>query len=155
MGLDIRVDGASEWAAAAAAALARVREATDGAVDAGLNLIQTGAQQNLAQFTHPPGTPTPSAPGDPPALISGALRRSIRVRRTKNGPSQFEGRVGPTIIYGRIQELGGQLGRNPRHGMWRPPGRLPPRPYFAPAVFNAAPKVRRLLLDAWSRALHG
>jgi hypothetical protein len=155
VGLEIRVDGASEWQAAAEAMLARVREATDAGVDAGLSLIQAGAQQNLAHFSHPPGTPTPSAPGDPPALISGALRRSIRVRRTKRGPDRYEGRVGPTIVYGRIQELGGQLGHNPRHGMWRTPGRLPPRPYLAPAVFNAAPKVRKLLIGLWSRAIKG
>lgn len=155
--MDVRaqVDGADAWGTALESRVARTRAATDKAVDAGLNLIQVGAQQNLAYFSHPPGTPTPSAPGEPPALVSGALRRSIRVRRTKRGPGQYEGRVGPTIIYARIQELGGQLGRNPRHGMWRSPGFLPPRPYFQPAVFNARPKIARLFRDAWAKTLGG
>ena len=155
MAVEIRVDGADEWAAAADALLERVRSATDRAVDDGLALIQKAAQTNLTHFTHPPGTPTPSAPGDPPALISGALRRSIKVRRTKHGPGVYEGRVGPSIVYGRIQELGGRLGQNPRRGMWRSPGFLPPRPYLRPAAFNAAPKVRKLLADAWARAMRG
>lgn len=157
MGVEVQfhVDGADEWKDAAHAILERVRAATDGAVDDGLALIQQGAQQNLTYFTHPAGTPTPSAPGDPPALISGALRRSIKTRRTKDGPNVFEGHVGPTIIYGRIQELGGRLGHNPRHGMWRRPAFLPPRPYLRPAAFNAAPKIRKLLVKAWSSAIRG
>lgn len=155
MAVEAHVEGVEEWGAAVDAMIERVRSATDGAVDDGLALIQKAAQANLTHFTHPPGTPTPSAPGDPPALISGALRRSIRVRRTKNGPDVYEGRVGPTIVYGRIQELGGQLGHNPRHGMWRRPGFLPPRPYLRPAAFNAAPKVRDLLVKAWARAIRG
>lgn len=155
MGIDAHVDGVDEWDAALDAMIERVRAATDQGVDDGLALIQVGAQDNLTHFTHPPGTPTPSAPGDPPALISGALRRAIKARRTKNGPDVYEGRVGPTIIYGRIQELGGRLGQNPRHGMWRRPGFLPPRPYLRPAAFNAAPKIRRLLIEVWARAVRG
>lgn len=155
MAVEVHVDGVDEWGAAIDAILERVQAATDAGVDDGLALIQQGAQRNLTYFTHPPGTPTPSAPGDPPALISGALRRSIKVRRTKRGPGVYEGRVGPTIVYGRIQELGGRLGQNPRHGMWRSPGFLPPRPYLRPAVFNAAPKIRKLLVDAWTRAIRG
>lgn len=155
MAADMDVDGVDEWSAALDAMLERVGKATDVTVDAGLALIQRGAQQNLTYFTHPRGTPTPSAPGDPPALISGALRRSIKARRTRKGPDVFEGRVGPTIIYGRIQELGGRLGRNPRHAMWRSPGSLPPRPYLRPAAFNAAPKIRKLFVEAWTRAIRG
>lgn len=155
MGVDATGEGADAWVAAVERLRARLHEATDHAVDDGLALIQRGAQQNLTHFTHPPGTPTPSAPGDPPALISGALRRSIKARRTKHGPVQYEGGVGPTIVYGRIQELGGRLGVNPRHGMWRTPGFLPPRPYLRPAAFNAAPKIRKLFADAWSAAIKG
>ncbi len=155
MAADIRVDGVEEWAAAVDALLARTAAATDKAVDDGVALIANAAQQNLTYFSHPPGTPTPSAPGEPPALISGALRRSIKTRRTKSGPTLYEGRVGPTIIYGRIQELGGRLGRNPRHAMWRAGGFLPPRPYFRPAVAGARPKIQALFRDAWARAMRG
>ena len=152
---EFQVDGVDAWCAALDARMAAAGHATDRAVDDGLALIQRGAQQNLAFFSHPPGTPTPSAPGDPPALVSGALRRSIKTRRTRHGPGVYEGRVGPTIIYGRIQELGGRLGRNPRAAMWRQPGVLPPRPYFQPAVFNARPKIARLFRQAWYKALSG
>ena len=155
MGADIRVDGVEQWQSAVDALLARAGAATDKAVDDGLALIQRAAQQNLTYFSHPPGTATPSAPGEPPALVSGALRRSIKTRRTKSGPTLYEGRVGPTIIYGRIQELGGRLGHNPRHGMWRAAGFLPPRPYFRPASDNARPKVQALFRDAWAEALRG
>lgn len=155
MAADIRVDGVDEWDAAVDALLARVGAATGKAVDGGLALIARAAQQNLTFYSHPRGTPTPSAPGEPPALISGALRRSIKIRRTKNGPTLYEGRVGPTIVYARIQELGGRLGQNPRHGMWRQGGYLPPRPYFRPAADNARPKVQSLFRDAWADALRG
>lgn len=155
MAADIRVDGVEEWDAAIDALLARTGAATDRAVDDGLALIARAAQQNLTFYSHPPGTPTPSAPGEPPALISGALRRSIKTRRTKSGPTLYEGRVGPTIVYARIQELGGRLGHNPRHGMWRSPGFLPPRPYFRPAAEGARPKVQSLFRDAWASALRG
>lgn len=148
MAADIRVDGVDEWAAAVDALLARVGAATDKAVDGGLALIAKAAQQNLAFSSHPPGTPTPSAPGEPPALISGALRRSIKTRRTKHGPTQYEGRVGPTIVYARIQELGGVTGAGYRT-------RLPPRPYFRPASDNSRQRVQSLYRDAWADALRG
>lgn len=153
--IKVQVDGAPQWWAAVEQMRGRVRAATDKAVNDGLHEIQLKAQQNLTFYSHPRGTPTPSAPGEPPALISGALRRSIKVRRTKRGPGVYEGRVGPTIIYGRIQELGGRLGHNPRHGMWRQPGYLPPRPYLRPAVISVLPKIRQIFLDAWARAIRG
>jgi phage gpG-like protein len=145
---DVRVDGVEEWAAAVDALLARVGAATDKAVDGGLALIARAAQQNLTIYTHPPRTVTPSPPGGPPALISGALRRSIKTRRTKRGPTQYEGRVGPTIVYARIQELGGVTGAGYRT-------RLPPRPYLRPASDNARPRVQSLFHDAWAQALRG
>jgi phage gpG-like protein len=148
VGGEIRVDGADDWAAAGAAMMARVENATDHAVDDALYLIQGAAQRNLTFHTHPRGTPTPSAPGEPPALISGALRRSEKVRRTSHGPDVFAGGVGPTIVYGPIQERGGWTGRGHR-------SYLPPRPFQRPAAFNSIPKIRRLFADVWTRAIKG
>jgi hypothetical protein len=68
-----------------------------------------------------------SPPGQPPALVTGTLRRSIRVTSaTPKGATGWEISVGPTAIYGRIQELGGHTGAYNSY--------LPPRPYMAPAL---------------------
>ena len=148
MGVEAHVDGAEEWATAIDATLDRVRAATDTAVDDGLALITQEAQRNLSLTSHPPRTPTPSRPGDPPALISGALRRAMKARRDRHGPNVFSGAAGPTSVYGPIQERGGWAGAGHR-------SYLPPRPYLRPAALTAAPKVRRLFADAWTRAIRG
>jgi len=145
---DVRVDGVDAWEAALAAVMRRVERATDRAVDDALAIVQRAAQENLARYTHPRRTPTPSPPGEPPALIGGALRRSERVRRTLHGPDLFAGGVGPTIVYGPIQERGGVTGRGHRTT-------LPARPYQRPAQEASKPDVRRTFADAWSRALRG
>lgn len=68
-----------------------------------------------------------SPPGQPPALVTGTLRRSIKVTPpSPKGPTGWEISVGPSAIYGRIQELGGITGA---YGSY-----LPPRPYMAPAL---------------------
>lgn len=143
-----RVEGVEEWGAAVDAMLDRVRVETNGAVDDGLALIQQGAQRNLTFYTHPRGTPTPSAPGEPPALISGALRRGVKIRRFLFGPNVFSGGVGSTSVYGPIQERGGWAGAGHR-------SYLPPRPWLRPAAFNAAPKIRKLFVEAWTHAIRG
>ena len=148
MGVEAQVDGDEAWGTAADALLERVRAATDTGVDDGLALIQQEAQRNLSLTSHPPRTPTPSRPGDPPALISGALRRAVKARRDRRGPDVFSGGVGPAIVYGPIQERGGWAGAGHR-------SYLPPRPYLRPAALVAAPKVRKLFADAWTRAIKG
>ncbi|HWU23642.1 MAG TPA: hypothetical protein VN088_19040 [Nocardioides sp.] len=148
MAFQARVGGADGWATRADAILARVRTASDGAVDDGLAMVQQSAQQNLRHFTHPPGTPTPSAPGDPPALISGTLLRSVKARRTSTGPNVFAGKVGSTVIYGPPQERGARTGRG-HHTI------LPPRPWLRPAAFNALPKAGKHIISAWTRAIRG
>lgn len=164
MGVEIRIDGADEWQAAAAAILQRARPLTDGAVDDALATIERAAQANLARYTHPAGTPTPSPPGQPPALVSGALRRSLKTRRTGHGPNVYEGAVGSTIVYGPIQERGGTI--LPKRGpflWWRTADgmrrarsvTLPPRPYLRPAVRDSIPQIRRIFADAWTRAIRG
>jgi phage gpG-like protein len=88
-----------------------------------------------------------SAPGDPPFLRSGALRRSIQVDGPHpTGPTSVEGQVGPTIVYGRIQELGGVAGRG---------AVLPARPYMQPSFEKVMPEIGVIYRDAWRAALHG
>lgn len=145
---DLSVDGVDDWSAALDARLTTVRSATGDGVNAGLRAVQAQAQANLSRKSHPPRTVTPSAPGEPPALISGAMARSFVAQRTRRGPDIHEGRLAPTAVQSRIQELGGMTGAGHRT-------RLPPRPYFAPAIRDAAPKVRRIFVGLWARALRG
>lgn len=148
MGVEVHIEGVPEWGAAADAMLERVRKASGGGVDDGLALIQQAAQQNLTLSSHPRGTPTPSAPGEPPSLISGTLRRGTKTRRTQYGPDVYSGGVGSTVVYGPIQERSGWAGRGHRSF-------LPARPWLRPAAASAAPKIRKLLVDAWTRAIRG
>lgn len=109
----------------------RQRKATAGARAAagamGLTMETAVKTVELSKYSHSRGTPTPSAPGDPPALVSGALRRSVKtVPGTARG-ARASVKVGGTVVYARIQELGGRAGRN--HASL-----LPPRPYLKPAA---------------------
>lgn len=101
------------------------------------------------QFTgaHPPGTPTTSRPGAPPDVVTGTLRRSIKSDTPqRSGLGGAIGRVYPTAIYARIQELGGQTGRGGHTT-------LPARPYMQPALEKAKPALQRIAVEEWSGAL--
>lgn len=113
-----------------------------GAMAAGL-VIERQIKAQLSLSAHPPGTPTPSAPGSPPAVVTGTLRRSVTTERKvgRRGPYVA---VGPTAVYGRIQELGGRAGRG---------AYLPARPYVAPARAVALDSARRVMVAAVARAL--
>jgi len=88
------------------------------AATAAAHVGETEIKRQLSRYSHPKGTPTPSPPGEPPAIVSGSLRRSIIVKPHKDSrPAYVE--VGPTMVYARAQELGYR--------------RLPPRPYVEPA----------------------
>lgn len=90
---------------------------------------------------------TSSPPGSPPFLRSGDLRRSIQVDPlTSLGQGRYSTQVGPTVIYGRIQELGGDTGRG--HAV-----HLPPRPYVAPALAALQPEMYAIMKEAWRVAL--
>jgi len=108
------------------ARLERIRDEghtmADLAADAMAAVMVRQVIEELGRSSHPPGTPTPSAPGDPPSLITGTLRRSVMAKNL--GPG-FR-RVGATTIYARIQELSGDTGRG--HAT-----HLPARPYLKPA----------------------
>jgi hypothetical protein len=92
----------------------------------------------------------PSAPGTPPRLHTGSLRRSVRVKGGRIGypAGGFEAQgygaeIGPTIVYARIQELGGYAGKN--HASY-----LPPRPYVEPAFVNVAPQLAEIYRRKWA-----
>lgn len=146
MDVTVAVDGADEFCAALDALEQRLTSATRKATKDGMALLQRRAHSRLSRYYHPPRTPTPSPPGEPPARINGHLRGSL----TPTGPvptgSGFSGQVGPTAVYSRIQELGGRAGRN--HSVT-----LPPRPYLAPTVRDARDDLRRLYVEAWTRAM--
>lgn len=136
--------GASEFLAAVDKKNEQMRTATRLAVAKALHMIERRAKQNLALKTHKAGTPTPSGPGEPPALITGNLRRSISVTGpVAVGPATWAGKVGPTAVYGRIQELGGQTAR----------GYLPARPYMDPALRELRAEIRAMFQAAWSSAI--
>jgi hypothetical protein len=77
------------------------------------------------------------------------LRRSITVEGPRAiGGGTYEAKIGPTAVYGRIQELGGPI--------WTG-AQLPPRPYLAPTV-NAlitSGRLRDVYVTAWGTAFSG
>ncbi len=73
------------------------------------------------------GGASPSEPGTPPGRRSGDLQDSIKASPPVAVGGEAVVEVGPDIIYGRIQELGGDTGRN--HAT-----HLEPRPYLEPSL---------------------
>jgi len=129
--------------------VAAAAEATKIAVIKGGHLIQAETQRKLTTSSHAKGTATPSQPGEPPSLVTGQLRRSIRVDHpNRGGDGIWSTRIGPTAVYGRIQELGGVTGRG--HATT-----LPVRPYLAPALEAAISSGRlgEVFDEAWRVAL--
>jgi len=140
----IVLHGVEQFAAAATAKVAQMKAATRLATGTALHLIERRAKQTLGERSHQRGTPTPSGPGQPPALITGNLRRSISVSGPDAiGSDRWRGQVGPTAVYGRVQELGGATGR----------GILPARPYLRPAYEESREEIRALFEAAWTKAI--
>jgi len=100
----------------------------------------------LSATSHPRLTATPSLPGEPPSLISGQLRRSVRRTYSGGSSTRWTTRVAPTTVYARIQELGGLTGRGHRT-------RLPARPYVRPALARGEDKIRAAAVKAFRRAI--
>lgn len=142
----VSIEGADDFARALDALQQRMHAATRDATRDGLTLLEQHARTELSRYAHARGTPTPSPPGEPPARISGHLRGSLSPTGPYPGGGGFTGELGPTAVYARIQELGGQAGRG--HSVT-----LPPRPYMAPAVRAARNRLRTLYVEAWHRAL--
>lgn len=139
---------AGDLEAALDALAVRVRAATRSATREGIRLVQRRAHAQLSRYGyHPAGTPTPSPPGQPPAIITGHLRGSLSPTGPYPTGAGFAGKIGPTAVYARIQELGGVTGRG--HAT-----RLPPRPYMQPtrAQVIADGSLRGVYARAWRRA---
>lgn len=147
----VRVTGISDVQDALRAMAARIQAATPVAVATATALVEERARANLSRTSHRRGTPTPSAPGEPPALITGALRGSFDILGpTETGAATWRAVLGPTAVYARIQELGGQTGRN--HATT-----LPARPYLRPAYDDAVhdPAFADVFIRAWGAAVAG
>ncbi len=137
--------GVGAWQAAMDAKIAQMQGATQLALRKSLSLVERRTKQRLRTYTHPEGTPTPSPPGDPPAWVTGNLARSVDTEGpTLVAPGRWRGQVGPTAVYGRIQELGGVAG----HG-----ARLDARPYLQPSFDEALPEIRQIFVEAWRAAI--
>ena len=118
--------GLAEFKAAMDKAVKDARAAGKRGTNNAAALVAKTTQEKLRTTTHKRGTPTPSRPGEPPSLVSGQLRRSVKiVPAVPQGPTAWKAQVGPTAVYARIQELGGTTGNG---------STLPPRPYLDPAV---------------------
>ncbi|RMI47609.1 hypothetical protein EBO15_01525 [Actinomadura harenae] len=104
----------------------------------------------LSRYQHPRRTPTPSPPGQPPAVVTGTLRRSVITQVPTGGAGRWIGSVAPTAVYSRIQELGGATGRG-HHVL------LPARPYVAPAVeeLRRSGELGRVGQVAFARVVFG
>lgn len=124
------------------AMIAARQQATRKALAKAAHLIERNAKLLLSITSHAKGTPTPSQPGQPPSLITGTLKRSIKVRGPRRIAGGWEAFVGPTAVYGRIQELGGMAGKGLRT-------RLPARPYMRPAAKQSLPGIRQILGQEW------
>lgn len=111
-------------------------------------VLQRDIQDSLRRSSHARGTPTPSAPGSPPAQISGDLERSVMVTGHIELPGYAETRVAPTTIYARIQELGGWAGVG--HQTY-----LPPRPYVRPAILRSLPEMEAVAAVVFATAAAG
>lgn len=125
----------------------RIEAAARAAATGAAAVVASEAKKNLGLASHPKGTPTPAAPGQPPALISGALQNAVHTIDAKQaGFGHYEADVSVDSDYARVQEAGGPSGRGGKTV-------LPARPYLAPAVNDHLPELEQVVLDAVLAAL--
>lgn len=150
MAITFKVTGAGDLAAALERIAAAGESAARPAAEAMAAVAERTVKQELSIDSHPRGTPTPSRPGEPPSLVTGQLRRSVRRTRSEGGASHWEAHVAPTVVYARIQELGGATGRAHRSV-------LPARPYMRPALARAGAngQLRKAAIRAFRKAVRG
>lgn len=148
MVIRLTVTGTDDLAKALERLAARGESAARPAAEAMAAVAERAIKKNLSLSSHPRRTATPSAPGTPPSLITGQLRRSVRRTRSEGSGTRWEAHVAPTVVYARIQELGGAAGRGHR-------SRLPARPYVRPALAASREQMRQAAARAFRKALEG
>jgi hypothetical protein len=143
---------------------ARASAAAPAAVNAmGMAYQRVLVGSTLVRYTHPRGTKTPSPPGQPPALATGTLRRSVRLEPATGSGPVARASVAPHTVYARIQELGGHIYPvRARALRWTEDGTvhfarhvyLPERPYMRPTRTEtvADGTLRRAAIDAFRAA---
>lgn len=131
--------------------LRRLADRADGAgghaaVKAMTGVAREEIQRRLGLRSHARGTPTPAAPGQPPARISGWLHDSMQEAIPTGGGGVWRSWVGSGVVYARIQHAGGRTGRG--HKTY-----LPPRPYFGVDVIEL--RLSEASASAFYRATFG
>ncbi len=126
-----RIEAALQSRAAAAAADAMALEFHTELVDV-----------TLRRSSHPRGAVTSSRPGEPPALVTGTLRRSAQIVPAVSAGPRAVSSVRMAAVYARIQEKGGTVtARRAPYLRFQYPGgswhsvksvHLPARPYMRP-----------------------
>lgn len=104
-------------------------------------LIQLSKEQIKGKRGKTDGVWDKATAGQPPMNRTGNLRRSIRGQKRKVGFAKYEVIVGPTMIYGRAVELGGEYA--PRS--WKGTSAMAGFPYMAPAFKQFAPLLPQLV----------
>lgn len=132
-------DGAAAFHARTRRLYAALDAGAKRAANKGAQEYQRAIARQLRKRTHPLGTPTNSPPGQPPALVTGHMMRSTRLKPARAIRAHvYEAAAGPTAVQSRIHELGGWTGAGHRTY-------LPPRPYVGPARREATPRVRQIV----------
>lgn len=81
-----------------------------------------------------------SAPGEPPALLSGALRQSItHTMPSWDQDNKVSADVGTSLVYAAILEWGGIAGNG---------ARILPRPYIEATFFEMQDELEAILAEA-------
>jgi len=133
----------SAFEAAVDALKGRIHAATAAGVEQGADLVKEAIQENLARLHYPPASP----PGEPPAMRTGFLHDEVYATSAPN-ETGASAEIWPSTVYARIQELGGDAGRDHR-------SHLPPRPYVEPALEASADHFGQIMAQAWAEAIGG
>lgn len=133
------ISNINEIIAALTAAGTAAGEASVTIVTRGQVVVENASKSSFTG-AHQRGSPTTSTPGAPPDVVTGTLRRSIvssAVQPFSDGSAT--GQIYPTVIYARIQELGGRG--------------LPARPYMQPAYEQVKPRLQEIAAEEWARII--
>ena len=137
MPTSVRWDGVPQFDAEVLARIERARDAAHDFVAQGAHAVEGNIKTRAGEGgRHKRGTPTPARKGGGPAVVSGGLRRGVRVDAIRpSGLLGFETKVGPTSVYGRRVEL--EFGY----------------PYVRPGLADTIPRLARLQVELWRKAL--